>query len=172
MRAVEGRTKIRVLLESSGPICQALDGRRPRMTGMEARNIEAVRRYFDGCSTGDLDTLLGTLAPDVVHYFLPTRFPPIRGAEPLAKYWCKYKEALDPVWSIDRIIAQGDEVVSEWSCIWTSRESPRRLITRGSEWYVVRGGRIAEIRAYFISDRTADTELVGFPYGERGYLVL
>ncbi len=141
------------------------------MTPTEAKNIEVVRRYFDGCSTGDLETLLGTLTPDVVHYFLPTRFPPIRGAETLANYWRRYKDALDPTWSIDRIIAQGDEVVSEWSCLWTSKESPRRVMTRGSEWYVLRDGRIAEIRAYFISDRAADTELVGFPYGERAYLV-
>jgi ketosteroid isomerase-like protein len=141
------------------------------MTAAEAKNIEVVRRYFDGCSTGDLDTLLGTLAPDVVHYFLPTRFPPIRGAETLANYWRRYKDALDPIWSIDRIVAQGDEVVSEWSCIWTSKESTRRVMTRGSEWYVMRDGRIAEIRAYFISDRAADTELIGFPYGQRGYLV-
>jgi ketosteroid isomerase-like protein len=141
------------------------------MTETEERNAEVIRRYFDGCGSGDLDTLLGTLAPDVVHYFLPTRFAPIRGAATLANYWRKYKDALDPIWSIDRIVAQGDEVVSEWSCIWTSKESPRRVMTRGSEWYVVRDGRIAEIRAYFISDRAADTELVGFPYGARGYLV-
>lgn len=141
------------------------------MTATEAKNIEVVRRYFDGCSTGNLDTLLGTLAPDVVHYFLPTRFPPIRGAGTLANYWRRYKDALDPIWSIDRIIAQGNDVVTEWSCIWTSKESPRRVMTRGSEWYVMRDGRIAEIRAYFISDRAADTELIGFPYGQRGYLV-
>ena len=46
----------------------------------EAGNVSVVRRYFDGCSTGDLDVLLSTLAPHVVHYFLPREFPPIRGA--------------------------------------------------------------------------------------------
>jgi hypothetical protein len=40
-----------------------------------------VLKYFhDGCSTGDLDVLLSTLDPNVVHNFPPTRFPPIRGA--------------------------------------------------------------------------------------------
>ena len=62
-----------------------------------------VRRYFDGCNSGDLDVLLGTLTQDVVHYFLDPKFPPIRGAEHLAKYWRKYKTVLDPIWSIDRI---------------------------------------------------------------------
>jgi hypothetical protein len=47
--------------------------------------------------SGDLAVLLSTLAPDVVHYFLPARFPPIRGAEPLARYWRTYKLALDPL---------------------------------------------------------------------------
>jgi ketosteroid isomerase-like protein len=139
---------------------------------METRNIAAVRRYFDGCNSGDLTVLLGTLTQDVIHYFLDPKFPPIRGAEHLANYWRKYKAALDPVWSIDRIVAQNDEVVSEWSCIWTPRQTKGRILTRGSEWYVMRDGRIAEVRAYFVGNDAAATELVGFPYGERGYPIL
>jgi ketosteroid isomerase-like protein len=137
----------------------------------EASNIETVRRYFAGCQTGDLDTIAGTLDADVIHYFLPSRFPPIKGAQALAKYWRAYKLALNPVWSIDHLVASGDEVVSEWSCIWTPRRTNERLMLRGSEWYVMRGGKIAEIRAYFIHDNAADTELAEFPYGERGYLM-
>jgi ketosteroid isomerase-like protein len=140
------------------------------MTDTEATNIGVVRRYFDGCNSGDLDVLLSTLTHDVIHYFLDPKFPPISGAEHLAKYWRKYKTTLDPVWSIDRIVAQDDEVVSEWSCIWTSRQTQRRLLTRGSEWYVMRDARIAEVRAYFIADDSTNTELIGFPYGERRYL--
>jgi ketosteroid isomerase-like protein len=140
------------------------------MTATEAKNIEVVRKYFDGCNSGDLDVLLSTVTQDVVHYFLPSRFPPIIGAEHLARYWRKYKNALDPVWSIDHIIAQGDEVVSEWSCIWTPKETQRRLMMRGSEWYIIRDLRIAEVRAYLIYNDTGNTELTGFPYGERGYL--
>jgi hypothetical protein len=41
---------------------------------------------------------------------------------------------------------------------------------RGTEWYVMRHGRIAELRAYFLHDDTADAQLIGFPYAERGYL--
>ena len=67
------------------------------MTANEAKNIEVVRRYFDGCNSGDLDVLLSTLAHDVIHYFLPSRFPPIEGAEHLARHWRKYKNVLDPV---------------------------------------------------------------------------
>ena len=137
----------------------------------EARNIAIVRRYFDGCTSGDLDTLLSTLAEDVVHYFLPKNFAPIRGAQHLARHWRKFKQVLNPVWSIDRIVAQGDAVVSEWSCIWTPQGSERRIMMRGSEWYGMRDGVIAEIRAYFLHDDLRDTELTGFPYPDRGYLL-
>jgi hypothetical protein len=40
-----------------------------------------VRRYFDACNSGVLEDFKPTLADDVVHYFLPDRFAPIRGAE-------------------------------------------------------------------------------------------
>jgi hypothetical protein len=35
----------------------------------------------------------------------------------------------------------------------------------------MRDGKIDEIRAYFIADPASDTELGGFAYGQRGYLV-
>jgi hypothetical protein len=44
-------------------------------------------------------------------------------------------------------------------------------MARGTEWYVVRVGRIAEVRAYFIADSTANAELATFPYAQRGYLL-
>jgi ketosteroid isomerase-like protein len=140
------------------------------MSPSEARNIEVVGKYFDGCNSGDIDDLMSTLAPDVTHYFLPSSFPPIKGADHLAKYWRKYKQALNPVWAIDRIMAQGDEVVSEWSCIWTAPKTGKRLMARGSEWYVMRDAKILEVRAYFIASTDSSTELATFPYVERGYL--
>jgi ketosteroid isomerase-like protein len=142
------------------------------MTPTEAANIEVVRTYFDGCNTGDVDQLTSTLAPDVTHYFLPPEFPPIGGAEHLAKYWRKFKRTLDPVWALDHLIAAGDEVVSEWSCIWSPPNGAKRLMFRGSEWYVVRDGRIREIRAYFIGGHDSNVELRTFPYADRGYLQL
>jgi ketosteroid isomerase-like protein len=141
------------------------------LSASEARNIETVRRYFDGCSSGELEMLLSTLAADVVHYFLPSLFAPISGAERLARHWRKFKELLDPVWHIDQIVAHDDQVVTEWSCIWTPKGTSRRVMMRGSEWYVMRDGKIAEIRAYLAHDDERDTELTGFPYRDRGYLL-
>ena len=140
------------------------------MTPHESSNVSVVLKYFDGCNSGDLEVLLSTLDPHVVHYFLPTRFPPIRGAEHLAKYWRKFKNLLNPVWRIDHIMGRDDEVVSEWSCLWTPQGTSRRVMMRGTEWYVMREGRIAEVRAYFLYDDSADAQLTDFPYEERDYL--
>jgi ketosteroid isomerase-like protein len=140
------------------------------MSSIEARNISVVLKYFGGCNSGDIDDLLSTLDPDVTHYFLPQQFKPIRGAYHLAKYWRKFKVLLNPTWKIDHIIAQGHEVVSEWSCLWTPEGTNLRQMMRGSEWYLMREDRIAEVRAYFGYSDKSDTELTGFPYGSRGYL--
>jgi len=141
------------------------------MTDAESQNLSVVRRYFDGCNSGDLDTLLSTMTAGVRHYFLPASFPPITGADHLARYWRKYKQVLDPRWSIDRLVADGDAVVSEWSCLWTPPGTGKRVMSRGTEWYAMRDGKIDEIRAYFIADPAADTELAGFAYEQRGYLM-
>lgn len=133
-------------------------------------NVDVVLRYFDACNTGDLEQLRSTLEDDVAHYFLPNVHPPIRGAEHLAKYWRKFKQIYHPTWKIDHTIASGDEVVSEWSCAYTLPSTGMRAMFRGTEWYVMRNRRIAEVRAYYQYDESRDCELNGFPYAERGYL--
>ena len=67
-------------------------------------------------------------------------------------------------------MGRDNEVVSEWSCLWTPQGTTRRVMMRGTEWYVMREGRIAEVRAYFRYDDSTDTQLTGFPYPDRDYL--
>ena len=133
-------------------------------------HIHVVLDYFDGCNTGELEHLLRTLDTDVVHYFLPAVHPPIRGAEHLARYWRKFKQVYDPRWKIDHVIGTSDEVVSEWSCAYTLPKNGQRMMFRGSEWYVMKDQRIAEVRAYYEYDESRDCQLNGFPYLGRGYL--
>ena len=142
------------------------------MDTFEARNIAVVRRYFDGCNSGDLDELLKHARARRRTYFLPKSFLTIQGAMHLAKLWQKYKSLLQPIWRIDEIIGHGDRVVSEWSVLWTPVGKTHQIMSRGTEWYIVRDGLIAEIRAYFGAERSVeiDTELADFPYSERGYL--
>jgi ketosteroid isomerase-like protein len=134
-------------------------------------NVQIVLRYFEGCDLGDLDTLMRTLSPDVVHYFLPEVHKPIRSAEHLARYWCKFHQVYKAIWRVDHTVAAGDEVVGEWSCSYVPKGKEYRMMFRGTEWYVMRDGLIAEVRAYYRYDESKDCELTGFPYGERNYLM-
>ncbi len=135
-----------------------------------------VRHYFDGCNTGDLTTITSTLHPDVIHYFLPADMPPITGAEHLARFWAKMRRVIHARWAVDHAICAGHEVVVEWTLYWTHPDRGLRLVNRGTEWHVVRQGRIKEVRAYFHFPASpplieSDSELTGFPYRDRGYLM-
>jgi ketosteroid isomerase-like protein len=133
-------------------------------------NVQTVFKYYDACNSGDLDILISTFAPDVIHYFLPEIHKPIRGAEHLARYWRKFQHIYKPIWRIDHTLAMDEEVVIEWSCAYVPRGNEHRMMFRGSEWFEMRSGLIAEVRAYYQYDETRDCELTGFPYRERGYL--
>lgn len=141
-------------------------------------HAQLITRYYDACSTADLDGLLATLHPHVVHYFLAPNVgsKPVAGAEHLARYWRKVAPAIEARWVVDHLVAEGDRVVIEWTMFWVPRDtaSPRgsadraRIATRGSEWFVVRDGLIVEIRSYYQQHETT-TELEDFPYAARGY---
>jgi ketosteroid isomerase-like protein len=133
-------------------------------------HAKLVLKYFDACNTGDVEQLKGTLAHDVVHCFLPPVHPSIRGAEHLENYWRKFKKMYGPTWKIDHTIASGDEVVSEWSCAYTLRSTGSRMMFRGTEWYVIKNQRSAEVRAYYQYDEIRDCQLNGFPYANRSHL--
>jgi ketosteroid isomerase-like protein len=135
--------------------------------------LALVRRYYDGCSAGDVDELLATLHPHVVHYFLSPNpgSTPVAGAEHLARYWRKAAGLIDARWVVDRMVADGDEAVIEWTMFWRPTAGADRIATRGAEWFVLADGLIAEIRSYY-QQRDHTTELDGFPYPERGYSVI
>jgi ketosteroid isomerase-like protein len=134
-------------------------------------NVKLVLRYFEACNSGDLDDLRSTLAPDVVHYFLSELHPAIRGADHLARYWRKFRQIYNPTWRVDHTLACGNEVVSEWSCAYTPKNSAKRMMFRGTEWYVISEDLIHEVRAYYQYQEDRDCELISFPYRERGYLL-
>ena len=134
--------------------------------------LELISRYYDGCSTGGVDLMLETLHPDVIHYFLAPNVgsAPVVGAEHLARYWRKVSERIRATWVVDHIVAgDGDEAVIEWTMYWTPADGATSVATRGSEWFVFRGGRIVEIRSYYRQQPDRSTELDAFPYVERAY---
>jgi ketosteroid isomerase-like protein len=136
--------------------------------------IEVIRRYYEGCSTGDVEATRATLADDVVHYFLAPNVgsAPVHGGEHLARYWRKVAAMIDARWVVDHALVGSDqpvETVIEWTMHWRPQGATDRVATRGAEWFVFApDGRIAEIRSYY-QQRSETTELDGFPYAARGY---
>ena len=135
--------------------------------------LDTIRRYYDGCSTGDVALMLETLHSDVIHYFLAPNIgsAPVAGAEHLARYWRKVTGHIDATWAVDHIVADGDEAVIEWTMFWTPQGQDTAVATRGSEWFRFDGALITEIRSYY-QQRPESTELDGFPYEQRGYSTL
>ena len=140
----------------------------------ELAYVSTIKRYYEGCSTADRELMMSTFTDDVVHYF--THHAPIRGAENLAMYWAKMQPRIKATWLVDHAVVQGDEVVIEWTMRWTASETGKPELMRGAEWYIFRGEKIAEIRAYYMNRHLPYTqpnfELEGFPYADREYTVL
>ncbi len=133
--------------------------------------VDTITRYYDGCSTGDVELMLGTLDADVVHWFLAPNpgSTAVRGGEHLARYWRKVQAMIDARWVVDHCLAGDGEAVIEWTMYWTADGA--RVATRGAEWFTFSpDGLITEIRSYY-QQRPATTELDGFPYAGRGYSV-
>jgi ketosteroid isomerase-like protein len=140
------------------------------MSGFDG--VGLIARYYNGCTAGDLDLLLETLHPQVVHYFLTPNpgAAPVGGAEHLARYWRKVTRAIDARWVVDHALAAGDEAVIEWTMFWRPGGTGERVATRGAEWFRFADGRIIEIRSYY-QQREDTTELQEFDYSGRGYSV-
>lgn len=133
--------------------------------------LHVITRYYDGCSTGDVELMTGTLHPEVVHWFLAPNpgSAPVRGAEHLARYWRKVAGMIEARWIVDHCLAGEQEAVIEWTMFWRPEGAAERAATRGAEWFTLDpDGLITEIRSYY-QQRPQTTQLDGFPYAERGY---
>ena len=131
-----------------------------------------ITRYYDGCSAGDVELMVQTLHPDVVHWFLApnTGSKAVEGAEHLARYWRKVAGMLQARWVVESICATPEQAVIEWSMWWLPEGATERVATRGAEWFTCEDGRIREIRSDY-QLRPETTELDGFPYAARGWSV-
>ena len=92
-----------------------------------------IRRYYDGCSAGDVDLMRSTLHPDVVHWFLApnTGSTAVEGAEHLARYWRKVTGMLQARWIVEHICATDEQAVIEWTMWWLPQGATERVATRG-----------------------------------------
>jgi hypothetical protein len=108
---------------------------------------------------------------DAVHYY--TRLGPHQGARGIAENARWAIDNLDGQWWMEHGIEQGDEAVIEWTMTWCDPQSGERRLNRGTEWFRLRDGRIAEVRAYHHGDRKNPRgDLLGFDFADRGYTTL
>jgi hypothetical protein len=59
--------------------------------------------------------------------------------------------------------------VIEWTMTWRDPKSDERRLNRGTEWFRLEAGLIAEVRAYHHGDgRNPRGDLLGFDFAARG----
>jgi hypothetical protein len=134
--------------------------------------LERVKAYYRDLNTGDPERVARHFHPDAHHYY--TRLGPHGSAREIGEVTEQGVKRLDASWHLEHAIEQGEEVVIEWTMLWRDpRHDGVKRLDRGTEWFRVPGGLIAEVRAYHHSDaKNRQGDLLGFDHAGRGYTTL
>jgi SnoaL-like domain len=134
--------------------------------------LERVRAYYRDLNTGDPDKVARHFLPDANHYY--TRLGPHTSARAIGELTEQGVKFLDGSWHLEHAIEQGNEVVIEWTMLWRDpRHDNVQRLDRGTEWFRIEDGLIAEVRAYHHSDKkNPKGDLLGFDHAGRGYTML
>ena len=133
--------------------------------------LDHVRAYYEALNTGDAAHVASFFTDDAVHYY--TRLGPHEGARTIGEHTRFAVEHLEGRWTFEHGIEQGDEAVIEWTMTWRDPKSGEERLNRGTEWFRIEDGKIAEVRAYFHNGkRNRSGDLIGFDHAGRGYTVL
>jgi len=136
-----------------------------------SRPLAHIRSYYEALNAGDADLVASHFTEDAVHYY--TRLGPHEGARAIGENAQWAVENMDGQWHYEHGLSDGDEAVIEWAMTWRDPKSGERRINRGTEWFRLRDGKIAEVRAYHHGDRKNPTgDLLGFDFAGRGYATL
>jgi ketosteroid isomerase-like protein len=134
-------------------------------------NLDHIRSYYDALNTGDPDKVAAHFTDDAVHYY--TRLGPHEGAKTIGDYTKLGVEQLQGQWYIENGIEQGDQAVIEWTMTWRDPRSCEQRLDRGTEWFLIRDGKIAEVRAYHHGGKkNPQGDLLGFDHDGRGYTMM
>lgn len=132
---------------------------------------ERVRAYYEDLNKGSAEAVSAHFTEDAVHYY--TRLGPHEGAETIGRYAAFGVEHIDAQWHLENLVEQGDQVAIEWTMTWRDPEKDERRLDRGAEFFLIRDGRIAEVRAYHHGGRkNPQGDLLGFDHEGRGYKML
>jgi ketosteroid isomerase-like protein len=134
-------------------------------------NLDHIRSYYEALNTGDAELVASHFTEDAVHYY--TRLGPHEGAERIGQNAKLGVGMIDGQWYIEHGIEQGDEAVIEWTMTWRDPKSGEKRLDRGTEWFKLRDGKIAEVRAYHHGNKkNPQGDLLGFDHEGRGYTML
>jgi ketosteroid isomerase-like protein len=132
---------------------------------------ERVRAYYEDLNTGDAAAVAAHFTEDATHYY--TRLGPHEGAETIGGFAALGVSSIDAQWYIENLIEQGDQVAIEWTMNWRDPKSGAKRLDRGTEWFLIRDGKIAEVRAYHHGGKkNPQGDLLGFDHAGRGYRML
>jgi ketosteroid isomerase-like protein len=132
---------------------------------------ERVRAYYEDLNTGDAAAVSAHFTDDATHYY--TRLGPHEGARAIGEYAALGVAAIDAQWYVENLIEQGDQVAIEWTMTWRDPKSGAQRLDRGAEFFLLRDGKIAEVRAYHHGGKkNPQGDLLGFDHEGRGYRML
>jgi ketosteroid isomerase-like protein len=133
-------------------------------------NLDRIRSYYEALNTGDADRVAAHFTDDAVHYY--TRLGPHRGRE-IAENAEWGVSNVDGQWWLEHGIESGDEAVIEWTMTWRDPKSGEKRLNRGTEWFRLEDGKIAEIRAYHHGDeKNPQGDLLGFDHRASGHTTM
>jgi ketosteroid isomerase-like protein len=134
-------------------------------------NADHIRSYYEALNSGDAARVASHFTADATHYY--TRLEPHRGAEAIGKTTEWAVANIEANWKVENAIEEGDQAVIEWSMTWRHAESGEPRLDRGTEWFLFRDGKIAEIRAYYHGGpKNRQGNLLGFDHAARGHRTL
>jgi hypothetical protein len=131
---------------------------------------ETLLRYFRGCNNADFELFKTALDENVTLYFID--FPPLSGRDNVAEFFKSYYEMAKPRWTMDRVIFGDQEMVVEWSALYTPPGESGEKIDRGVDWLICKNNLVVEAHQYHrpqILPPDQRYELMGFPYRDRNY---
>jgi ketosteroid isomerase-like protein len=118
------------------------------MVGMST--LDVVERFNEAFNTGDADTIMAWMTPDVV--FESTSPAPdgrrFEGADAVRKVWLRlFEKTASPHLDWEEVAACGDRATVRWRFSWAEDDGSRSHV-RGVDLIRVRDGKVAEKLSY------------------------
>lgn len=134
-------------------------------------NVDHIRSYYEALNSGDAERVAAHFTDDATHYY--TRLGPHEGAETIGQMTDLAVKGIEAQWFVENAIEEGEQAAIEWTMTWRDPKSGEKRLDRGTEWFLFRDGKIAEVRAYHHGGpKNQSGDLLGFDHRGRGYTML